>query len=133
MPHCTACCMARVPGTRPPISSVRRRRLSWRGEGCRAVWITWLTALLSAGGLAAKLTKVRMQTQSRALRVRIWQALEMKSGKSAKRNTTKDTKVHKGSHTFLRETSCPWWLIGFARRKRFHLVENADGFQNDVS
>src|SRR5271166_5502434 len=76
-PQSTAFRMATVPGTRPPISSVRRCKLTSRGDGFKASAITWLT------GFCADARATRNTGRNRytfAIRIRL--ELEIKSRKS---------------------------------------------------
>src|SRR5579872_1078073 len=81
IPHSTACRMASVPGTLPPISSVSFRRLVSRGEGFRASAITWSTGFC-ADATASKNTGRR----NNVFTDRIKLELEINSQKSAKRS-----------------------------------------------
>ena len=76
-PQSTACRMASVPGTRPPISSVRRCRFDSRGEGFKASAITW-----SAGFCANAIATRNTGRNKHTFTVRIRLELEIKSRKS---------------------------------------------------
>src|SRR5712692_6564340 len=82
-PQSTAFCIAGVPGTRPPISSVSRRRLVSSGEDFRASPIRRLL------GSCAKAAQSRTAGRRRQIFVfGITAALETKIKKRAKRGTS---------------------------------------------
>src|SRR4051812_47118660 len=72
-----------------------------------------LTSLLSAGGLAAKQAKLKMQTKNRVFTVRILQCIRNEIPKKSKKGIT--------------DANEGWLLLG---RKRIHLAENANGLQH---
>src|SRR5579864_4406764 len=127
-PHSMARCIAGVPGTRPPTSSVRWRRLLSSVEGCSAIWMMREAASVSVAGLAATQRADRVMHRQRTFLCRICGELEINFWKRAKsgsgacgRKQIPPLRRYRSS----RNDKSPLLL-----RQRIYLVENRNRLQH---